>query len=171
VKLVGEGYFEVSHNPDKPFIVSTSSMDVKALGTKFNVYSYPNAEYVRTILLQGCVCVYALGHENKGTLLHPNQQITYQNGQFKVEKMTDEDNLLWKEGIYSFKKEKLKQIIEKLELYYDVRIVVKNRHLLDYEYTGKFRQCDGVMEILRIIQQIHPFQLKMEEDMNRITIN
>ena len=54
--------------------------------------------------------------------------------------MKNEDDLLWKDGIYNFKSERLESILKKLELYYDVKIVVKSPEILSYRYTGKFRQ-------------------------------
>ena len=51
-----------------------------------------------------------------------------------------------------------------------MRILVKNPSILEYEYTGKFRQRDGVMEVLRIIQKIHPFKIEQKEDTNEIIL-
>jgi len=85
--------------------------------------------------------------------------------------MPDKDKLLWKDGIYSFKKERMSAIIKKLELYYDVEIIVKDTAIYNYEYTGKFRQRDGVAEILRIIQKIHQFKIYQNEELNRITLS
>jgi len=63
VSLTGEGYFDVAKNPEKPFIVSTGSIDIKALGTEFNVYNYSKAEYISTTLIDGSVKVYRTGDE------------------------------------------------------------------------------------------------------------
>jgi ferric-dicitrate binding protein FerR (iron transport regulator) len=171
VKLTGEAYFDVAKNPDKAFIVSTDFIDIKALGTQFNVKSYPKGEYVSTALIDGSVKVYKPGAASQGIVLSPNQELFYENGQFRLKASIDKDELLWKDGIYSFKKERLDAIVKKLKLYYDVEIVIKDPRILKYEYTGKFRQRDGVMEILRVIQHIHDFKIDMDEDSNRITIS
>ena len=55
VALIGEGYFEVAHNPDKPFMVSTEKMDIKAVGTVFNVNAYPETNNIATTLIEGKV--------------------------------------------------------------------------------------------------------------------
>ena len=57
VTLDGEGYFEVSENADRPFIVHTQSLDVRATGTSFNLKAYPQEECIATTLLSGKVCV------------------------------------------------------------------------------------------------------------------
>lgn len=160
VYLDGEAFFEVTKN-GTPFIVTSKSTNVKVLGTKFDIFGYKQSSLVVS-LLQGSVKVYKENQEEKSVILSPNQQLTENNGKFSVNKLT-ENPIIWKDGLYSFEKQKLKKIIEKLNLYYDVNIIVKKQSLLNIEYTGKFRQKDGVMEVLRIIQKIHPFNIKREE--------
>lgn len=169
VELSGEAYFDVAKDTEKPFIVSTKNLEIKALGTQFNVHSYPKAKYETASLVQGSIKVYKQGAELQGTLLSPNQQLHYSDGKFVMETV-DKDELLWKEGIYSFKRARLDHIVKKLELYYDVDIIVEDPRILRYEYTGKFRQRDGIMDILRIIQKIHHFKIEKNEDLNQITI-
>ncbi|MDR0749033.1 MAG: DUF4974 domain-containing protein [Tannerellaceae bacterium] len=169
--LTGEAYFDVVYNPDKPFIVSTDSINVQALGTQFDIYNYSKAEYMSTALIQGSIKVYKTGAEPEGFILNPNQQLFYKDGTFRIEAFTDTDKLLWKEGIYSFNRESLATIIKKLELYYDVEIIVKDPDILQRKYTGKFRQRDGVVEILQIIRKIHPFKIYKDEELNQITLS
>lgn len=171
IRLEGEGFFDVAKDSDRPFIVETGDIEIKALGTQFNVSNYPKANLLSTTLTEGSILVYQTGKENSGQLLKPNQQLIVENGKFRLEKNIDLDDLLWKEGIYSFKKEKMRNIIKKLELYFDVGITVANPRILEYEYTGKFRQRDGVMEILRIIQKIHHFKIVSNESLNEITLS
>jgi ferric-dicitrate binding protein FerR (iron transport regulator) len=169
VILTGEAFFDVASDASKPFVVVTDSLEITALGTQFNVYSYPDAEYVSASLVDGSIEVCNPGKAN-GTVLQPNRQLIYSNGRFRTENL-DKDQLLWKEGIYTFKEQTLEKIIRKLELYYDVEIVVTNPKILRYQYTGKFRQRDGAMEILRIIQKIHRFKIHKDEELNRITLS
>lgn len=168
VKLSGEAFFEVAKG-SLPFIVSTGKVDVKALGTQFNVFNYPTEE-VTVALLEGSVRVYHPGQEQQGVLLSPEQQLTETaDGHFLVGPIT-KDPVIWKDGLYAFDKQKLKDILKKLELFYDVKIIVKDAALLECEYTGKFRQRDGVMEVLRIIRKIHPFKIRQKENTNEITL-
>lgn len=170
VRLSGEAYFEVAKNEKMPFIVSTKTVDIKALGTRFNVFNYPGAEYASVYLKQGSVKVYFPAAESKGLLLQPEQRVVQQGNTLKRE-TADPDDLLWREGIYSFKKQKLGSIIKKLELYYDVEIIVRDKRILEYEYVGKFRQRDGVMEILRLIQRIHKFRITKNDESNQILLS
>jgi transmembrane sensor len=167
VKLSGEAFFEVAKG-DIPFIVSTDKADIRALGTKFNVFSYSKG-VLSVALLEGAVKVYKSNQEQHGVILKPNQLLTEAGGRFYVEGIT-ESPVIWKEGLYAFNKKPLADILKKLELYYDVEITVLNSEILGYECTGKFRQRDGIMEVLRIIQKVHPFKIKREEDSNKIIL-
>ncbi|WP_288206638.1 FecR domain-containing protein [uncultured Parabacteroides sp.] len=170
VFLSGEGFFNVSKNEKVPFIVSTRTIDVKALGTQFNVFSYPESNYTGVYLQEGSVKAYFPSSEAEGVILSPEQYLVQKGKQLVLSTM-DPDELLWREGIYTFKRQKLGRIIEKLELYYDVKIVVKDPEILDYEYVGKFRQRDGVMEILHLIQRIHNFKIKKNDELNQIILS
>ncbi|MEG1749085.1 MAG: FecR domain-containing protein [Tannerellaceae bacterium] len=169
VHLSGEGFFDVAKNAKSPFIVSTSTIDIKALGTQFNVFSYPKSDYMSVYLKEGSIKAYYAASEKKGVTLSPNQRLTRQGGEFLLETIPS-DPLLWRDGIYTFNKQKLGDMVKLLELYYDVNIEVKDTNILNYEYTGKFRQRDGVMEILRVIQHIHPFQIIKNEELNQIAL-
>ncbi|MDL2255351.1 FecR domain-containing protein [Parabacteroides sp. OttesenSCG-928-K15] len=171
VRLSGEAYFDVAKHRGKPFIVETEHFNIMALGTAFNVCSYPGSVSHNTILVEGSVKIYKPNEESAGIILTPNQQLFYENGIFSTKMLADKDVLLWKEGIYCFKDECLDSIIKKLELYFDVKIDIVSPSLLEKKYTGKFRQNDGVMEILRIIQKIHPFKIEKNEELNQITLS
>ena len=170
VYLQGEGFFDVAKNQDSPFIVSAGSLNIRALGTQFNVFCYPNVEMISTSLIEGAVKVYRPEDEVNGIVLEPNQQLIYNQKSFQMLRMQNKDDLLWKEGIYNFKSERLEEILKKLDLYYDVKIIVKSPEILSYRYTGKFRQRDGVAEILRIIQKIHHFKISENEERSIITL-
>lgn len=78
--------------------------------------------------------------------------------------------MLWKEGVYAFDDASFSDIIKKLELYYDVTIVQKNKQLDRYRFSGKFRQRDGVESVLQILQKVYSFSFVKDEDRNCITI-
>ena len=69
VYLTGEAFFDVVKNPARPFIIHTSSIDVKVLGTKFNVKAYPNDKTVETSLVQGSVEVFVKNRPGEKYLL------------------------------------------------------------------------------------------------------
>jgi ferric-dicitrate binding protein FerR (iron transport regulator) len=168
VSVSGEALFEVAKDKEHPFIVSTGKMDVKALGTKFDVFNYPSHPLSVT-LFEGSIHVYKLDNENTGYVLSPNECITEVENGYQVSAISDEATI-WISGLYAFNRVKLKVILDKLELYYDTKIIVKCPAILDYEFTGKFRQRDGIMEVLRLIRKIYPFKIQKDEDTNTITL-
>ena len=171
VTVEGEAFFNVAKNPSKPFIVSTQDVDMKILGSQFNVFCYPDAGYIQTSLLEGSVKVFFPDKENEGVILKPDQQVTVSQGEMHVSPINLEDHFLWREGIYAFENEPLIDILKKMELYYDVRIVVKDTSLFNDTYTGKFRQRDSLDDVFRVLQQIRRFKIENDKDLNIITLS
>ncbi|MTU74433.1 DUF4974 domain-containing protein, partial [Parabacteroides merdae] len=155
----------------KPFIVSSQGIETKVLGTQFNICSYRKNNDVRTSLIEGSLQIYFTGKENESIILSPNEQISIKNGTIKVDTISHHDYFLWKEGIYSFKDELLVDILNKLQLYYDVRIIIRNPSINQEKYTGKFRQRDSIDDILRMLQKIHKFKIQKDEENNIITLS
>ena len=171
VSIEGEAFFEVVHDTEKPFIVSSGGVEMKVLGTTFNVCSYPETEIIRTSLLDGSLMVYHEDRESENIVLKPSQEVIIEKGQMKVERISDIGYFLWTDGIYSFYNEPLDNILKKMELYFDIDIIVKDPTIYTWEYTGKFRQRDGIDEILRIINKIHKFKIEKDEENNRIILS
>lgn len=170
VEIIGEAFFNVAEEKKRPFIVSTQHIDMEVLGTQFNVYSYPGAGYIQTDLIEGSVKIYSANDEKNGIILKPNEQVTIQGNEMAVAQIDNPDHMLWRDGIYAFNNERLIDIIKKLELYYDVKIVVEDPEIFNVRYTGKFRQRDGIDEILRILQKIQSFKIERDRDNNIITL-
>ena len=171
VCIEGEAFFKVAKDASHPFIVSAHKVDMKVLGTQFNVCSYPETGYVQTSLLEGAVQVYMRNQESDGVILKPDQQVTVSNGIMKVEPIRLKDHFLWRDGIYAFENEPLIEILRKLELYYDVKIVVKNTALFKGTYTGKFRQRDSLDDVFRVLQQIRKFSVEKDTERNVVTLS
>lgn len=171
VSVDGEAFFDVAKDKHKPFIVSSQGIETKVLGTQFNICSYPKNNDMRTSLIEGSLQVYFTGKENESILLKPNEQISIKDGTMKVGTISHHDYFLWKEGIYSFKDELLVNILNKLQLYYDVRIIIKRPSIYQEKYTGKFRQRDSIDDILRMLQRIHKFKIQKDEENNIITLS
>jgi len=170
VFLSGEGYFEVAKNKEKPFIVSTPTLDVQALGTKFNVFSYPRFAEKSVYLVEGKVKVSSPTYFKQSILLKPNEELDIRKGQSRLLPNTT-GGVLWKEGLYMFKEQTMPEIKDRLELYFDVRIKMTKARVWNHTYTGKFRQTEGVMEILRLLQKIYKFQIRYDREQNIIYLS
>lgn len=171
VNLEGEGFFEVQANKEKPFIVSTTSYTIKALGTTFNVNAYKKSKDFETSLLTGKVEV--ADHAGKQTiLLSPNNRVVLEGNKLKTLPIQDSEYFLWREGIICFN-EPLSEVLKKLELYFDVKIEVNNKRVLQNEQhcIGKFRSRDGLEHILEVLQLTSHFSYKKDDENNLVTIN
>lgn len=155
VILSGEAYFEVAHNVQKPFVVETTKGTVKATGTRFNVEAYPDDSVFTASLMEGAIQV---KQGNKRFVLKPGQMVYRVNGQLQIAAITDYNVYKWREGLICFKDAPFAVIMEKFEKYYGVRLVIENRKVLGNRYTGKFRQSDGIMYALKVLQKDVPFQ-------------
>jgi ferric-dicitrate binding protein FerR (iron transport regulator) len=170
VRVEGEAFFEITKDEKKPFIVSSQGVEMKALGTQFNVYSYPDVHYMQTSLTEGSLKVYFPGEESKAILLKPNEQVRIQGRQMLVENIPYLDYFWWKKGIYSFHEESLANVLKKLERYYDIKINITDPSIKEWTYTGKFRHRDGIDEIIHLICKTHRFKVEKDEINNTITL-
>lgn len=170
VRIDGEGFFEVSSDKKKPFIVQTGKFDIRVLGTKFDVMAYSSDKIFKTSLLEGSVEILKAGERSNGVLIKPEEQILLVGDKLVVGPMQHANYLLWKDGIISFDNESFAEIAKKLELYFDLKIDIENDRILDYRCTGKFRTKDGAEHILKVLQLRNKFSFSTDETRNIITI-
>jgi len=117
VKLSGEGYFEVKHDGEHPFIVHAAQSDIRVLGTHFNVRAYKSDRISKITLTQGKVDV-----SGKVTL-RPGQQAIVENGETLLNKHPDLDEVLaWKNNEFVFNSASLSEILSELSKWYNFRV-------------------------------------------------
>ncbi|WP_085536130.1 FecR family protein [Massilibacteroides vaginae] len=170
VELDGEAFFDVKHDEDHPFVVSTEKLDIKVLGTRFNVFSYKGSDGFNAYLEEGSIRIYKSSDEGNALQLNPNEIAELSNNRLIKRAADKKDFLLWRDGIYAFDDIAFKEIIKKLELYYDITIEIDNPALAEYKFNGKFRQRDGIVSALRTFQKAYPFSFYKDDDLNHITI-
>lgn len=171
VKLDGEGYFAVTKNVEQPFIVETNKCNVKVLGTELNVMAYAADSVWETSLLEGAVEILVPGSNNSGMRLEPNMMASLKGNRLVKGRIKEADYFLWREGLLCFNDISVRDMIEKLKLYYGVDIVVNNTRILKNRYTGKFRTKDGVEHVLKVLKLNNKFTYTKDDETNVITIN
>lgn len=169
VILDGEGFFKVTKNKKSPFIVKTKKYDIRVLGTEFNVIAYSTDSVWETSLLEGSVEIQLYG--KKKFHLEPNTMVSLQGNDLVKQSIKKKDYFRWREGLICFDNISIKEIMEKLELYYGVDIVVNNINILDNYYTGKFRTSDGIEHVLKVLRLNNLFSYEIDDKTNKITIN
>lgn len=169
VTLDGEGYFTVARDTKAPFTVQTEKYAIRVLGTEFNVKAYRDSPLFETALLKGSVEISASGHD-AALRLKPDEIASTRNGRLVTSRIPDYAYFKWKEGIFCFENETIENLIEKMQLYYDVKIEVRQPSLLPHRYSGKFRIKDGIEHVLKVLQLKHKFTYTKDESLNLIVI-
>lgn len=169
VSLYGEAYFKVAHDAERPFIVKTEKMDIQVLGTEFNTIAYSGNSKFEVFLLTGSVRINAHGVQ-ESLIMKPNEHLTLKEGKLYISHIKDPDYFKWKEGLISFNHETVEHIMEKLQLYFDIKINVERTELLKYRYTGKFKTKDGIEQVFKVLQLEHKFKYTRNDELNLITI-
>lgn len=151
VRLQGEGYFEVAHNPKSPFVVETSSVKVRVLGTKFNLKAYDEISSVT--LREGKVQV-SVDEIKKEVLLDPDEQAVYIKGKDTLEVSSiDADNTAsWIDGIIIFDDNPMSEVLKTLSRHYDVTFEIKNPHINSMNLTMRLtgETLEQALEYLRL---------------------
>jgi len=166
VFLLGEGYFEVSHNPQKPFVVKTNDINVVALGTVFNVSAYPADKIIETVLINGQVVIRDNSFHifKKDLVLKPNDLVSFNRESLETvsKQVNTNEYVAWHEGYLNFQSVDLSRIILKVERYYNVRIMLENPMLGARSITGKLLLKDDkekVMEALASSARVELFKI------------
>ncbi len=163
VALSGEGYFEVAHNPDKPFVVHAGRIDIRALGTVFNVSAYPENSDIATTLVKGKVLVEVV--KNNGNIetikeLIPGQHVKYEKntGVVKSSLHQIEKYVAWKDGKLVFENEPIDMVAQRLSRMFNVEIEV-NKEVKHYRYTVTFVD-EPLFQILELLSAATPINYR-----------
>jgi len=161
VYLEGEAYFEIAKNRNKPFIVKTSYMDVKAMGTSFNVMAYPEEGMVETTLIMGkASLVEELATSKLKTLteIKPGEMASFDKIKKKIilEEVDTKKIISWKEGQLIFRDDPMDNVVRKLGRWFNTDIVLIDDELRSYRYTATFidENLSQVLELLKMSSPI-----------------
>lgn len=153
IYLDGEAYFEVAKNKDLPFVVKVNGIDVKAIGTAFNVSAYMEDSQLTTTLFNGKVAVQPTLTKQE-VLLEPNQVAVYDKSRNKIEVVPYDKKQFaqWRGGFLSFEMMYLQDITKLLERNYNVVFRYENQGIKKLRFSGSFRNNEDLSEILNVIK-------------------
>ena len=155
VELEGEGYFEVEHNTEMPFYVSSANLQVKVLGTKFNFRDYPEDEKAVVSLLEGKVALDNLMRQEAEVTLRPDERVVLdkKEGRMKLESEHESQPIGWTQVYLSFDETPLGEVAKILERSYNVKIQITDESLKEYRFYGNFsrtgQSLEDILETLR----------------------
>lgn len=169
VKLVGEAFFSVVKDYEKPFVVDALNRSkIIVHGTEFNVDAYEENKIVQTTLVSGKVSfAYLDGGQRRSLVMQPGQKVIYDIEQDKVvvKKANVDVETCWKDGYLIFKNTPFEDVLKDLSKRYNVTFVLKNPALKSNSFTATFakQRLERILEIFRISSNI---QFKFVEDGN-----
>ena len=163
VILNGEAYFSVKKDTASPFIVETSQLSVKVLGTRFNVKAYPNDEKITTTLTSGKVEVSV--RSQPPHILKPDEQLTYdkKSSDIHISVIDTNDTNCWMAGKLVFTNASAGEIFRTLERHYNTTIDNTAIIPASKRYTVKFLKDESLNEILNILKDIIGFDYQQYE--------
>ena len=151
VCLVGEAYFQVARNEAAPFIVETRDMDVKVLGTSFNVSAYEDEENSHATLVEGRVEVDDKVNGEKVTLT-PGEQALLQGKEMVVREVNTKLYSMWRLDRFTFASEDMEGVIRKLSRWYNVNFFFSNSSMKQKRFTGSLPKYSDISQVLKMIE-------------------
>lgn len=188
VTLEGEAFFDVVKMPGLPFKIKTKTIQIKVLGTAFNVKSYADEPTTETSLIRGKVEITVNQRPEEVFILNPNEKLTIaniitENKKDKVEReeiplvlknhltYQNEDStaveVAWTENKLVFTDESFADVAKKMERWYDIKIEFKDEELQHERITGSFAN-ETITQALEALRISTPFRFDIEQ--NKITI-
>lgn len=163
VRLIGEAYFEVAKNKDKPFIVETDHQQVKVLGTHFNIKNYPDQKNTTTTLLEGSVQVTTKTSKvaPQEILLSPNQRSVLSGKTIQVQEANVKEAVAWKNGYFIFNGEKLETIMQEISRWYNVQVIFED-NVQTVSFIGVISNSKNLSAVLEAIAETGNVHFKIE---------
>jgi transmembrane sensor len=149
--LKGEGYFCVTKNKNMPFIVTTDYVNIKVLGTRFNITAYENENSASAVLVEGSVEVYTNKFLRKDHCkITPGQGYFYskENSDSSVRDVDVDEYISWTKGVLQFRGQTFASIISRIKKFYNVSIIIKDDELAKRLITGKLVLYDDIEKIM-----------------------
>jgi ferric-dicitrate binding protein FerR (iron transport regulator) len=149
VELTGEGYFEVAHNPSRPFKVNVNGVEVKVFGTHFNIMAYDDESTINTTLLEGSVTV---SQQRETVLLKPGQQAKVNSsGKIGIIKDVDvEQAIAWKNGVFNFNGSDIQTTMRQIARWYDIEVTYESK--ITEHFNGTIVRNTSIEKVLKMLE-------------------
>ncbi len=168
VFLNGEAFFDVAKDKKHPFVVNADELNVRVLGTHFNVSNYPEDAATDVVLVEGSVGMYKSSEEfdaAKNTILKPGYKGSFNrnNSSISTKSVITDIYTSWINGGLTFRNMTFKNIITKLERRYNVTIVNKNEKLANEKFNASFKE-ESIENVMSYFNDIHGINYTIKND-------
>jgi transmembrane sensor len=163
ISLNGEAFFTVTKDSIRPFIVETPYLQVRVLGTVFNIDTYESADKVETTLLEGTVRIVTKGDNPQVVMLKPNEKAVYhkKTGELNVEATDLRYETAWLNGELIFRSATFEEIIRVLSRFYGIEVDIVTNKVHNERYTGSFN-AKNMTEVLDLLQFHYQFNYTLQ---------
>jgi transmembrane sensor len=163
VELTGEAFFEIRRRDNSEFTVSVADLDVKVLGTKFNISAYPSDNFTEVVLNEGKVDISGKAGGFSYTMA-PGEKVNFNRNSKSLGVKNVETGLYsaWKDGYLILDNEPMGQAISRIERWYNAEIFIQDEILKKYRFKATFRD-EPIEEVLRLLALTTPITYKIEE--------
>lgn len=155
--LEGEAYFEVARDTALPFIVHTSGLDVRVLGTEFNVRTYAK-DYQTATLVKGKVQLECGGEVCQ---LRPGQQGCLVDHKLQIREVNLETVTAWRNAVFDFRECPLEDILCDLARWYDLEVFYQNPEVKNYHFTAWFYRNDSIQQVISLLEKTNKIKMKI----------
>lgn len=156
----GEIFIEVTKDKDRPFYVRTKDMNIRVLGTVFNVTAYESDKSRNVILVSGSVEV---DTEKSKAKLAPNQMFYASADKETISSVDVERYISWVDGLYYFEKENLETVFKRLSIYYGINIDYASS-IAQLKCSGKLDMKDDIEKVLEGLSFAAPIKFSKENE-------
>lgn len=177
INLKGEAYFKVKRNEAVPLIVSCNNLEIKVLGTEFDVMAFPEADEISVVLEKGSIELSHVNNKFQNFELTPGEiaRFDYVNNKLVVSKVNTYEYISWKDGVLIFKDASMKDVFTKLEHWYDLEIQVENPEIYNLIFNATIVD-ESMEDIFHLIKYTCDINYKIAYSHNplvptKITIN
>ncbi len=168
VAVSGEVFFDVAKNKDKPFYVNVGDVDIKVLGTQFNVMAYSDEENIETTLVEGSVRLMSKRFDKtKAEVdLVPGHKANFNRSTKTVEITTVDTDIYtaWKDGKFVFESANLDDIMRKLERRYDVKVFFENQDIKNLRFSARLSRYGNIEDVLYKMEQTTSVKFIVKDD-------
>lgn len=181
--LTGEAFFDVKHDPGRPFIIHTGKLDIKVLGTSFNLKAYPGDSAVETTLIDGKVEIDFQDNNHESIVLRPSEKviIPIRETRLTKERSAPVDRLTvnpdptyrtlietsWVEDKLIFRNETFSDVSKRLERWYNIHFSFEDKRHLQDKLTGYFKD-QPIKNVMDALQISLGFRYRIDGDTIRI---
>lgn len=158
VCLSGEALFDVRHDNDRPFFVTTSDMKVKVFGTLFDVQAYPDDNTISTTLCRGSVGIIRNCAPEDITMISPGEEFKLQkvDGSFSIATVNQEDAYIWERGGICLNAGSIHDLIRILERQFNVNVYLTSSRFDSEIITAKFIHGESIEDIMKVVSSLLP---------------